>query len=359
MQNIHTLNARDNSVLPWLFDYFGEDPHRFREGIQRELAHLSELLHSRNVEYSSLKSALIPPEKGVQVAFFYDWMDDPSWNYAVAFAEHWMPLLRGTLRTSVKSGDLLAPNRPDFLLDQQVHRTNDLPIRWDTQYAVYFNNLKQSDVEHLHKTLSSVPRYRGYVDVSLASPVRNYIARCLSALGILHTGRVILSHGGDEPQISNEDPVGFPYKENGFEVVSLLDGYFNSFLDYKIESDSSSKFRVDTSLALAAVTGELINLEEVEIFVHQRKLDEYLFKDSKLEQMTRIGLGSVTPLNLANSIRERLQENYIYDLRIKTGPTPTFAVSAEFARPDGSITRRLLALKYDAPREQIALVSMY
>lgn len=360
MRDIHTLNARDNSLLPWIVSLFPGDPQGFRREIQTELTHLTELLASRGVKYSELKSALVPPEKGLQVAFLYDWEDDESPNYAVEFATHWLPLIPKSLRTSVKRGDLLELNRPDSQLDTSVTKASGLPVQWETQYAVYFSNLKPVDVDLIHRGLLSVPRYRGYVDVTFSGSVRNYLAECLAFGEIIHDGRVILSHGADEPYISNEDPVGFPLEANGFEVVSLIDVFFYGFLDYKIESSESSEFRVDVSLSLAAVTGEFINVDEVEIYVAPEKLDRYLLlKEPKLKLMTSIGLETVTPHELEAVIRGRLQENYIYDLRFAKEGTPTFAVAAEFEKPDGKITRRLLGLKYDAPHERIALVTMY
>jgi len=97
------------------------------------------------------------------------------------------------------------------------------------------------------------------------------------------------------------------------------------------------------------------------VFVPPSKLEKYLLLDeAKLKLMTSIGLQNVTPDELAGVIRDRLQENYVYDLRIADdGVTPLFAVSAEFEKPDGMLTRRLLALKYDHAKGRIALVSMY
>ncbi len=361
MRNVHSLNARDNGLLPWVFARSNSDPGRFRDNIQRDLDELVTMLRSRQVAYSDLKSALVPPQDGRQVVFLYDWLNDPSWNYAVEFSKHWLPVLRKTLRTSVKDGDLLPPYPAIRHLEYAVHRAGNREVRWDTQYAVYFSNLKTSDIELLHTELLTVDRYRGYIDVTYSSLVRNYLARCITFGKILHDGRVILSHGGDDPFISDEDPVGYPYAENGYQVVSLIDSYFLGFLDYKIESDDASEFHTDVSLSLASITGRLINLAEIKVFVPPSKLEKYLLLDeTKLKLMTSIGLQNVTPDELAGVIRDRLQENYVYDLRIADdGVTPLFAVSAEFEKPDGMLTRRLLALKYDHAKGRIALVSMY
>jgi len=180
VRNVHSLNARDNGLLPWVFARSNNDPGHFRDNIQRDLDQLVTMLRSRQVAYSDLKSALVPPQDGRQVVFLYDWLNDPSWNYAVEFSKHWLPVLRKTLRTSVKDGDLLPPYPAIRHLEHAVHRADNREVRWDTQYAVYFSNLKTSDIELLHTELLTVDRYRGYIDVTYSSLVRNYLARCIT-----------------------------------------------------------------------------------------------------------------------------------------------------------------------------------
>jgi hypothetical protein len=103
VRNVHSLNARDNGLLPWVFARSNNDPGQFRDNIQRDLDQLVTMLRSRQVAYSDLKSALVPPQDGRQVVFLYDWLNDPSWNYAVEFSKYWLPVLRKTLRTSVRT----------------------------------------------------------------------------------------------------------------------------------------------------------------------------------------------------------------------------------------------------------------
>jgi|GEM_PF-6617449 len=128
-----------------------------------------------------------------------DWWQHPGWNYAVAFADLYLPHLRKTLRSSVFKGDLLDDGMPISDLKHRLIPARDESVNWQTMYAVYFSNLKQSDVETLHRELSNDERYRGYIDVSLANPVRDYLARCLPSTWVLHDKTVLLTHGADEP----------------------------------------------------------------------------------------------------------------------------------------------------------------
>jgi len=356
----HTLDARDNGVMRWIFSMNDGDAVAYQADMQLEAQQIRDLLKEGGVHYDDLKSALVPTHEGVQAAFFYDWWQHPGWNYAVAFADLYLPLLRKTLRSSVSKGDLLDDNMPILDLDRRLVHARMEPVNWRTMYAVYFSNLKPSDVETLHSELSCDARYRGYIDLSLASPVRDYLARCLPSTWVIHDKKVLLTHGADEPFVQALDPVGFDLPSHGYEVVSLLDSYFYCFLSYKIESESSYRAAEDRILTLAAHVGAVIDVETVNIVVPAAKLERYLLVDeNKLRLMTYIGLQDVTPQKLAGIIRQKLLGSYVYDFRVAKEDTPTFAVVCEFGAPDGRTLRRLLALKYDAKSNAISLVSMY
>jgi hypothetical protein len=177
---------------------------------------------------------------------------------------------------------------------------------------------------------------------------------------VINGRRIILNHGADEPLVGAEDPVGYDLPSHGYDVVSLIDTYHTLFMSYKIEASVAYQASEDRLLNLAAITGELINIETTNVVVHPDKLDKYLLlKNDKLRLMTAIGLQDVTAAELEAVIKSKLLQNYIYDFRFAPDGTPLFAVSAEFERPTGGLTRRLLALKHDTSSGAIALVTMY
>jgi hypothetical protein len=177
---------------------------------------------------------------------------------------------------------------------------------------------------------------------------------------VINGRKVLMNHGGDDPFIGEEDPVGFGLSEFGFEVVSLIDPYYAGFLSYKIEASNAQQAEDDRILTLAAITGQVIDVKSVEVVVPQDKLDKYLLRDeNKLRLMTNIGLRNVSAGDLAEIIKDKLLRNYIYDFRFAPDGTPLFAVAAEFEKPDGGLVRRLLALKHDRERAAISLVTMY
>lgn len=361
MSGFHIVNARDNALVEWIFsEYAHGDPAKFRLAMQAEAANLSEALRSRNVTYEELKSALIPTPDRRQIVFLFDWRDYPG-HYGVHFARQVLPHLRKTLRCSVLVGDLLEASQPLPIDSFRGHLTYaSEPIEWRAVYGMYFTNLLDSDVEALHLALDSEPRYRGFLDSTFESRTRDYMANTLVSRWVISGNRVIVSHGFDAPRASNVDLVGYGLTDFDYEVVSLDDHYFTTFMSYKIEARQVFQAAEDRALSLACVAGELVDIENVDINVPSAKLEKYLLvNESKLKLMTSIGLGDVTPDQLENIIRLKLSRGYIYDLRIATGDTPTFAVSTEFARQDGTPARRLIALKYDRDNKSINLVSMY
>jgi hypothetical protein len=363
MVSLHTLNARDNSLVHWIYSqYAGSDARAFRIAIEAEVQNLSELLRSRSVRYEDLKSALVPTRGGRQIALVYNWLGDPALNYAVAFAELYLPQLRKTLRTSMLHGDLHDMNGPMPIrdLERELVRSGLQPVNWQTQYAVYFTNLRDEDVQLLHSALAASPRYGGYLDVSRAGPVRDYLDRSITQEWVMVDGTILLDHGGDEPYISDEDPVGFDLSRFGYRVVSLIDFYFTAFLSYKVEATDAFQAAEDRDLTLAAAAGELVDVDAADVVVPPAKLEKYLLRDEdKLRLMTSIGLQDVTADGLAQIIKSKLLQSYLYDFRVAPDGALTFAVSAEFEAVAGGTVRRLLALKYDQSANVISLVSMY
>ncbi|WP_188436425.1 hypothetical protein [Microbacterium murale] len=363
MPDFHTLNARDNSLVHWIYSQFARsDASAFRTAIQTEAENLRGLLASRSVRYDDLKSALVPTRDGRQVVFLYDWLDDPSLNYAVAFAKLYLPHLRKTLRTSMLHGDLhdFGGPIPIQSLDNELVRSGPGALNWRTHYAVYFTNLRDDDVTTLHEALVEVPRYRGYIDVSREGPVRDYLDRTVAHEWVMTDDKILLDHGGDEPYVSDQDPVGFDLQAFGYQVVSVIDFYFAAFLSYKIEAQDAFQASEDRDLTLAAATGAWLDVDAASVVVPPEKLVKYLLRDEgKLRLMTSIGLQDVTADELAKIIKAKMSQSYLYDFRDAPDGASVFAVSAEFEKVDGGSVRRLLALKYDKGADAISLVSMY
>ncbi len=149
------LNAREATLLPFAFDALSNgDAKSFQRLMQGEAERFRLLLGEHGVNYENLKSALQPTPNGRhQVVFLYDWWEDPALNYAVAFAQRYLPKLRRTMRSSVLHGDLHnigSMKAPVADLERSRVQGASERIDWNTQHAVYFSNLTTKDVSDLH-----------------------------------------------------------------------------------------------------------------------------------------------------------------------------------------------------------------
>ena len=359
--NIHTFNARDNTLFPAVYELSGKDPAKFRSMVLREIEGLDARLRESGVEYSELKSALIP-SGGRQVVFFYDWLGMTS-NYAVAFAEGYLPLLGGELTTSVLAGDThfreISQGAARFYAEGLIQPAAR-EVNWDTQYAVYFSNLSQQDADRIHLGLSKLSRYTGYVDVTHAGAARDGVAVSLPPRWVIRKGVIVSNHGPDGEPVDAIDLIGFEVSRFGFRMVSVVDHLYLGFLSYKVETDVFPWASGDREMTLAVAAGQSIAESDLSVHVPRDKLDKYLLSNpDKLLRMTEAGLADVTPEELSTIIKDKVQGTYIYGLKEASDGTPLFAVSAEFTSLDGGVTRRLIALKYDRANQRISLTTMY
>jgi hypothetical protein len=71
-KNIYTLNARDHVMLEVARDYFEIGSTRMQYEIQGMLARTEEILATKDIKYSGLKSALVPDPKRREIALVID-----------------------------------------------------------------------------------------------------------------------------------------------------------------------------------------------------------------------------------------------------------------------------------------------
>jgi hypothetical protein len=162
---VHTINARDNVMLEVIRDYFKVDPRRMLMQIQGALAQTEEILARKGIEYSNLKTGLVPNPKKREVGFVFDTTRiDDSW-YGLPIHNKLMPLFSKESNHSVLVGDYLGENEHQERLFRELaenlNLAREVEYRHSTQfYFVYINNLTDRMVQKFHAGLS---RYYPYV----------------------------------------------------------------------------------------------------------------------------------------------------------------------------------------------------
>ncbi|MCE2486350.1 MAG: hypothetical protein J4F42_12610 [Desulfurellaceae bacterium] len=107
---IYTLNARSHEMLESMRNYFKIGPARMQHEIQGLLAQTKEILASKGIKYSALKSALVPDPKRREIALVFDTLNmQESW-YGFPIYRALMPLLSRQSNYSILAGDYIGDN---------------------------------------------------------------------------------------------------------------------------------------------------------------------------------------------------------------------------------------------------------
>ena len=152
---------------------------------------------------------------------------------------------------------------------------------------------------------------------------------------------------------------GWPLEENGYERRIIQDMYFHLFLGYKIERRVVPGAEGDTDFALSAIfLGELLPLDGVDVEIEAAKA-KYLREDHGLS-LARAGLASLDDEEIASTIRSKIKDSYIYNLRYdEEHDTSLFNIMLEISEPDeGRVTRLLAALEYQPEVPMLRLIPL-
>lgn len=357
MQPIFTLDARDNVMLEVVRDVMNLS----RSAIRKEISSLhlatQKILDSKGVAYSKLRSGLVPSIDNNEAGFMFDRGCMQS-SYGHEVARVVLPLLDKRTTQSVLCGDLLCSNQSYIpkIMEQAL-----VPVRTfdfkdsNNVYCVYINNLSDAALDTLNSHLANFPAYIGYAPATLASDMKTFLSTMLVHAFLKHESKVIMGHEDDRPSEENVNIRGYPFAEFGYQVLSLPSMYFDVFLGYKIERAVYPVFRVDTEMALSAISDKVIPLSDCEVLVKEAK-HEYLLTQ-KLGSLQKAEIADLERTDLAELIKSKIASNYIYNLSyIEEHDVAKFNLVLEVPRSTGGYpTRLLVALEY-IPEEKILRV---
>lgn len=151
MAGIHTLNARGNVMLPALWEhYVWNDSHTFHE-IQRFYSDLLEILRAKDIDYSSLRSALTPQPTKHEAAFlFAEERCENTFVPGVECADALFTALDRKTTHSILGGELI-DTRDEIaraLLRHSAIVAKDLDFKHPCFYYVFYvNNLSEGKFE--------------------------------------------------------------------------------------------------------------------------------------------------------------------------------------------------------------------
>ena len=362
---IHTLDARDHVMLEVMRDVL--DHPDMLTYIQGELAQTDQILKSKGINYTELKTALVPNTQKREIVLVFDRnLIPPGW-YGYSVHSKIIPLIPRDSNHSILAGDYI-DNRGmqevlhKMLLDNlRLASDRKLEYQHSSQYYfVYFNNVSNAIIAKFHTGLSDYEPYVGYIDLTFASPMKTYISSILINIGLKHRKFIIrgFEDGKEDINIS-----GYPYEENGFVCKCTAETQFMLFLSYKIERPVYPGFETDTEFSLNAINPTFLPLSKLDIRVDIEKF-KYLLTE-KTGSLKRAGLIADTPENLKALIREKISSNYIYNLSYdKEHDTTKFDILLETPPVDNSSSentpiRIMVALEYMPTDQTLRLITLY
>ena len=363
---IFTLDARGNMMFETMQSYFGIEDSGMRAVISGSVSEMQTILRLKGIDYAKLKGALVPSIDRVEVALVFDSTRIKSDSYGFDVFKHLLPALEPSAVSSVLCGDLIEigdTNYQDLLYEafsEQVQLVRSCEWSHSSQfYIVYANNLTEQMRQRICEVLSSYEGYVGWVDCFAPSLLKMYLSMIL-AHAFVKAGRTIIQgHEDDRDNGDNVNMLGYPFERYGYSCKSLPEMYFGPFLGYKIERGVFPGFESDTKLSLNSISGHVVALDQCEVEVEEAKLT-YL-KSQKEGSMKRSGLLALTREELQEKIKERLHENYIFNMEfLEDHNVMKFNTILNFRANDTDAFHKLLAsLEYKPSEKRVRLITTF
>jgi len=351
---IFTLNARGHVMLEVMRDHFKLSSQRLRAEIQGMHHSMIEALAAKGIEYTDLRSALVPTADRHEAGFLFDSTAIESSWYGRAVMRQVLPLLDKRTTQSVLCGDLLGEDQRLIfeILDESLVLSRSFEFRHGTLlYCVYVNNLSDAALRRLHEQLATFPPYLGYIPATFESRAKTYLSTTLVNTFLKNGQRVIMGHEDDRSNDENVNMAGYPFEEFGYKIFSLQGTYVDGFLSFKIERAVYKGFEVDTEMALNAISDQILPLQDFIVVLDEAKHGYLLTK--KLGKLQKAGIAELDRERIGSLIKSKIAANYIYNLvYLQEHDVMKFNLMIEVDRNDGGHQTRITAAMEYMPEEK-------
>ncbi|MGN6202146.1 MAG: hypothetical protein ACTHNY_07050 [Solirubrobacterales bacterium] len=349
-------------MLEVIRSQFDLSPAVMRREIEQALEITVDAIAAKGVQYSKLKNALIPQRDRWERAFLFDTDRIEEGWYGLPVAEALIPLLPRQLSCSIQLGDLIIEDQE---LGFDLLRSYAVPCRpvqlgYTNQiYCLYLNNLTRTMAESITEGLRGYEGFCGYVDATFSSPMKDWLSVTLVDGYLKHRGTVLNGHEDDVPDEEDRNMKGWPWEAHGYSCRSIRDMYFHLFLSYKIERRVLPWAETDTHFALTAISGRPLPLADLDVEVAAAKR-KYL-QENHGSSLARAGLIELSEEKLAEMIKDKINDSYIYYLRyLEEHDSSLFNLMLEVEDPEKErVTRLLASLEYCPQQRLLKLVTLF
>ena len=271
---IYTINTSGHLLYPVAKSAFEMSDDDVYKMINDEFCVMVDRLEKKGVKYDNLKRALIPNQNKnnneVCLAFDSSLIDSSSYGYVIF--EKILPLLDKKSTYSILAGDYIdvinnlnnSQQQLKVTLEEVLIKRNDSVYKHSSQYyLVYINSITNNQLSSITNELKKVKWFYGYALLNKNSIFKTYLSFVLSHICIKTKDTIILNHSSDYDDSENINLYGYPFKENGFKLISINEDSFGPFLSYKIESILPDKD--DISFSFNALFPKFNSMEKLQL----------------------------------------------------------------------------------------------
>lgn len=251
-------------------EYFSLDDKIMHFQINGMFDELLNILQSKKIEYTNLKSCLVPKINKKEIGLIFDWTKIESDWYGYVVFEKLIPLFDKKSKFSVLCGDYIGDNELQndlfFNFYSEIFQTKDFSYNHSSQFfVVYINNLSNKMFADLINGLENFEPFVGYFDLTNQSFIKSYLSTILVNTFIKNEKTIILGHEDDRDNSENINILDYPFEKFGYQIKSLQEIYFGVFLSYKIERQIFEGFKVDTDFSLSSMSPIISEIVDIEI----------------------------------------------------------------------------------------------
>lgn len=355
---IFTIDARDYIFFDVVKD-MGVTDSNFYDYILSSFKTMVDVLKTKNISYTNLKSALVPNANKNEICLFFDASKTIDKSvYGVEIMDEVIPLLKEVGTCSVLHGDYIWNKNENKIstLEESIHYVNYANLREARIFCVYINNLTENMFESIKAELLNYSVYVGFVDTTRASFVKWYLSSMLSGF-IKYKNLIIMGHEDDRDNSENVNMTIYPFPKYEFTSVSLQDKFFSPFLSYKIERPVFPGFEIDEEIAFVALSGESDSFVDYSVEITPDKFKH--FKTYKKENLQNAGIDDLSRDELCTLLKQNLRKNYIFRFKKAPDSALCFGTVVELSRKNKKSYRLTVAMKVDIERKNVNVTSLY
>lgn len=353
---IYTINTRSSILYPLIKSYFKLSETKIYNILNQEFEAMKKHLKNKGINYEDLKRALIPNQDkdNNEVCFVFDSTLIENSMYGYEIFNKIIQLQDQQSTYSILAGDYTdilneIPNSQlilrETLLNSLTKCNNSFYQNSSQYYLVYINSITASQMDTIINGLQKYNWFYGYAIINYHSKFKSYLSHILMNICIKAKNTIILSHPTDYEDSENINILGYPFEQNLFNIISINEESFSTFLSYKIESLIPDKD--DIGFSFKALFPKFDSLEKLSLNISDGKWG-YLSNNTtgKGGILNSLSFDTISKCDFTKEIYKLICSNYIYKINKNEYNDYMFNVCIELPTKKNNLRKTTVSLKY-------------